>query len=223
VTTPEQDPPEIGEYSSPACLLHEQNASFTGQPVPEQQTQVEAREDVRLWRKAKRTVLIARRLAMSSEDRAAATDRITVRLNALLERETGCVGFYWPLRGEYDPRPLAGALHQTGVRLALPVVVDKSQPLIFRLWWPGVAMSKDACNIPVPAEGKAVQPEALLVPLVGFDRDNYRLGYGGGFYDRTIAATPPRPRTIGIGFSCGRLRTIFPQPNDIALDELVVE
>src|SRR5258708_730432 len=119
VTTPEQDPPEIGEYSSPACFLHELGASFTDQPVPEQ-TQVEACEDVRLWRKAKRTVLIARRLAMSSEDRAAATDRITVRLNTLLERETGCVAFYWPLRGEYDPRPLAGALHQTGVRLAFP-------------------------------------------------------------------------------------------------------
>jgi 5-formyltetrahydrofolate cyclo-ligase len=84
-------------------------------------------------------------------------------------------------------------------------------------------MTHDVGNIPVPAEGEPKQPDTLLVPLVGFDRNNYRLGYGGGFYDRTIAAMPLRPRTIGVGFTCGRLRTIFPQTNDIPLDEIVVE
>jgi 5-formyltetrahydrofolate cyclo-ligase len=219
---PKQDRLEMGEYSSPACFLHELDSRFAGEPVPEQ-TPEQAREDVRLWRKAKRELLIAKRLAMPSEDRAAASDRITARLSVMLERVTGGLGFYWPLKGEYDPRPLAGTLHQKGVRLALPVVVHKAQPLIFRPWFPGVAMIHGVWNIPVPAEGEPVQPDTMLVPLVGFDSNNYRLGYGGGFYDRTIAAMPRRPRTIGIGFKCGRLRTIFPEPHDIPLDEIVVE
>jgi 5-formyltetrahydrofolate cyclo-ligase len=104
----------------------------------------------------------------------------------------------------------------------LPVVVEKAQPLIFRPWSPGVAMANGVWNIPIPAEGNPVYPDTLLVPLVGFDGKNYRLGYGGGFYDRTIAAMPRRPRTIGIGFACGRLRSIFPQPHDVPLDEFVV-
>jgi 5-formyltetrahydrofolate cyclo-ligase len=213
--------PETGEYSSPACFLHELDNAPATQPAPEQ-TPAEAWEDVRLWRKAKREVLIAQRLALSSADRAAASDRITGRLNKLLEQAPGCLGFYWPFKGEYDPRPLVRALHQRGVPLALPVVVAKAQPLIFRPWRPGIAMAHGVWKIPIPAEGEPVQPDTLLVPLVGFDGSHYRLGYGGGFYDRTIAAMPLRPRAIGIGFMCGRLRTIHPQPHDIPMDEVVV-
>jgi 5-formyltetrahydrofolate cyclo-ligase len=181
-------------------------------------------QDIDLWRKARRPELIARRLAMPAAERAAASARITARLNAGLADAPGrLVGFYWPFKGEYDPRPVVRALHQAGVALALPVVVAKAQPLIFRPWWPGAPMTQGVWSIPIPADGEPVQPDTLLVPLVGFDSENYRLGYGGGFYDRTIAAMPSRPRTIGIGFACARLATIYPQPYDIPMDEVVID
>ena len=82
-------------------------------------------------------------------------------------------------------------------------------------------MALGVWNIPFPAEGEAVQPDTLLVPLVGFDTAGYRLGYGGGFYDRTLAMMPARPHTIGIGFTASRLRTIYPQPHDIPMDRIV--
>jgi 5-formyltetrahydrofolate cyclo-ligase len=209
------------EYSSPACYLHELDSEGAS-PMPPQDP-AEAKEDLRLWRKAKREVLIAKRLALTAEERSAATGRITARLEQLLASEPQCLGFYWPFRGEYDPRPLVRALHQKGIQLALPVVVAKAQPLIFRPWRPGIKMAHGVWQIPIPAEGEPVQPDALLVPLVGFDDQRYRLGYGGGFYDRTIAAMTSPPRKIGVGFRCGRLRTIHPQPYDIPMDEIVVE
>jgi 5-formyltetrahydrofolate cyclo-ligase len=180
--------------------------------------------DVTLWRKARRPELIARRLALSAEERTVAGARITARLEAVLAEAPGrLIGFYWPFKGEYDPRPLVRSLHQAGVALALPVVVAKAQPLIFRPWWPGVAMTHGVWSIPIPAGGDPVQPDTLLVPLVGFDSENYRLGYGGGFYDRTIAAMPVRPRTIGIGFGCTRLSTVYPQAYDISMDRIVTD
>ena len=209
------------EYSSPACFLHEQVPDGADALPP--QDPAEAMEDLRLWRKAKREALIAQRVALPPDKRSTASDSITRRLQALLTTEPRCLGFYWPFRGEYDPRPLARALHAKGIPLALPVVVAKAQPLIFRPWWPGIKMAHGVWQIPIPAEGDPVEPDTLLVPLVGFDANRYRLGYGGGFYDRTIAAMTSRPRTIGVGFQCGRLRTIHPQPYDIPMDEIVVE
>ena len=180
--------------------------------------------DIDLWRKARRPELIAARLAMSSAERAAASERITARLTALLhEAPARMIGFYWPFKGEYDPRPLVRTLHAAGMALALPVVVAKAQPLIFRPWWPDAPMASGVWNIPVPAAGEPVVPDTLLVPLVGFDAQGYRLGYGGGFYDRTIVTLPARPRTIGIGFACGRLDTIFPRPHDIPMDHVVTQ
>jgi 5-formyltetrahydrofolate cyclo-ligase len=107
------------------------------------------------------------------------------------------------------------------VALALPVVIAKATPLIFRPWHPGAPMARGVWDIPVPASGEPVEPDTLLVPLLGFDAEGYRLGYGGGFYDRTIAAMAIRPRTIGVGFACGRLSTIRPQPYDVRMDVIV--
>jgi 5-formyltetrahydrofolate cyclo-ligase len=180
--------------------------------------------DVDLWRKARRPELIAARLAMSMAERVAASERITTRLTTLLaDAPARLLGFYWPFKGEFDPRPLMRTLHADGVALALPVVIEKARPLVFRLWSPGVPMAAGVWNIPVPAGGDPVLPDTLLVPLVGFDSQGYRLGYGGGFYDRTIAAMPARPRTIGIGFACGRLDTIHPRPFDIPMDQIVTD
>jgi 5-formyltetrahydrofolate cyclo-ligase len=180
--------------------------------------------DVGLWRKARRQELIARRVGLSDTERAVASEQISARLDAVLTDAAGrLVGLYWPFKGEYDSRGLARALHGKGVALALPVVVGKAQPLVFRPWWPGAPMAAGVWNIPVPAGDEAVEPDILIVPLVGFDGERYRLGYGGGFYDRTLAAMTSRPRTIGVGFSCGRLPTVYPQPYDIRMDVVVTD
>jgi 5-formyltetrahydrofolate cyclo-ligase len=115
------------------------------------------------------------------------------------------------------------SLHDLGVRLALPVVVERARPLVFREWWPGIRMVPGIWGIPVPAEGDAVLPDALLAPLVGFDARGHRLGYGGGYYDRTLAALPERPLVIGVGFEPSGMETIHPQPHDIPMDLIVTE
>jgi 5-formyltetrahydrofolate cyclo-ligase len=182
-------------------------------------------EEVRAWRKAQRAALIARRLAIARDDRADCNEAITARLLPLLPPQAALrsIGFYWPFKGEYDPRPLMRSLHGLGVRLALPVVVERARPLEFRAWWPGMRMVPGIWDIPVPAEGGAVLPDAVVAPLVGFDAQGYRLGYGGGYYDRTLAALPEMPLAIGVGFELAALETIHPQPHDIPMDLIVTE
>jgi len=182
--------------------------------------------EVRSWRKARRASLVAQRLGAGRTEREGWSSAITARLERLpaLDRPAGTVGFYWPFKGEYDPRPLARLLHARGVRLALPVVVERARPVAFRAWWPGIRMRPGIWDIPVPDEGDWVRPEALLVPLLGFDLRGYRLGYGGGYYDRTLtAATPSPPLAIGVGFEIRRLETIHPQPHDVPMALIVTE
>ncbi len=224
---------DLVECSSPPCMLQELDPAFVQHPGREQgllwppavdAATVQDWEEVRLWRKAKRAVLIERRLAMSAEERAARSEAITAALaRALPSCHGALIGFYWPFKGEYDPQPLARFLYGDGVRLALPVVVEKAKPLIFREWWPGMPMMHGVWNIPVPAGGKPVSPNVLLAPVVGFDGRGYRLGYGGGYYDRTLAALPAKPQLVGIGFELSRIVTIHPQPHDIPMDLIVTE
>lgn len=179
---------------------------------------------IRDWRKETRDRLIAQRTGIAAEDRSAWSERISRALEAALEPHAGrLIGFYWPFRGEYDPRGVLTAMRERGSHLALPVIVERGQPLVFRAWSPGSLMVQGTWKIPMPESGDAVFPDLLVVPLVGFDRQGYRLGYGGGFYDRTIAAMPERPRTIGVGFELGRLDTIYPQPHDIPLERIITE
>ena len=84
-------------------------------------------------------------------------------------------------------------------------------------------MGRDLWKIPVPREREVLRPDALIVPLVGFDEERYRLGYGGDYYDRTLAVLAPRPYCIGLGFESGRLRSVFPQPHDTRMDVIVTE
>jgi len=222
---------EAMECSSPPCMLHELDPGFMEhphRPSPTARsptaTAVQDWEEVRLWRKAKRAVLIERRLAMPAAERAAHNEAITAALIQVLSSfSAALIGFFWPFKGEYDPRPFVRSLHAKGTRLALPVVVEKAKPLIFREWWPGMAMTSGIWNIPVPATGEAVEPDVLLVPMIGFDRQAFRLGYGGGYYDRTLGALPTRPRTVGIGFGLSQIATIHPQPHDIPMDLVVTE
>jgi 5-formyltetrahydrofolate cyclo-ligase len=181
-------------------------------------------EQVRRWRKDQREVLIARRVAISRNDRAEWSERITAAILRRLDgNPPGILGFYWPFRGEYDPRVIVRLLDAQGVRLALPVVVQKAAPLVFRSWRPGERLVPGVWSIPVPADGEVVQPDVLLVPLVGYDQQGFRLGYGGGFYDRTLAAMPQRPITLGVGFSLASLPTVHPQPHDIRMDVIITE
>jgi 5,10-methenyltetrahydrofolate synthetase len=105
---------------------------------------------------------------------------------------------------------------------ALPVVIAKAQPLVFRAYKPGDPLEKGVWNIPVPANGVPVFPSIVISPLVGVDAGNYRLGYGGGFYDRTLAALPEKALVIGVGYEMQRIPTIHPQPHDIPMDRIVL-
>lgn len=213
-------PPEPLQGSSPPCMMLEHDTPAVGRPELDPQDW----EEIRLWRKAKRAVLIGQRLAMPASQRAAHNEAITAALIQALPSCPGAlIGFYWPFKGEYDPRALVRALHAQGARLALPVVVGKARPLIFREWRPGTPMTLGVWNIPVPAAGEPIAPDVLLVPLVGFDRQGYRLGYGGGYYDRTLAAAPVRPLAIGVGFMLSQIATIHPRPHDIPMDRVVTE
>lgn len=180
--------------------------------------------DIRAWRRAERERLLERRLALPAAAREAAGARVVEHLRAMAdELATHCVGWYWPFKGEIELHGLLASLLARGATAALPVVVEKNRPMIFRRWRPGERLAHGIWNIPVPAEGAVVAPTLLLVPLVGFDAAGYRLGYGGGYYDRTLAQCAPRPLTIGIGYSMSRLATIHPQPHDIPMDRILTE
>ncbi len=182
------------------------------------------RNEIRLWRKPMRQELIEKRLAISPADRLVHNGIVTAILSRTLEAANDrLVGFYWPFKGEFDVRPLVRILHSKGMRFALPMVAEKAQPLAFREWWPGIPMFHGVWNIPFPAQGEPVSPEVLLVPLVGFDKLGYRLGYGGGYYDRTLATFRVKPQTVGIGYEVSKIPTIHPQPHDIAMDLILTE
>ncbi|MBB4063150.1 5-formyltetrahydrofolate cyclo-ligase [Gellertiella hungarica] len=175
------------------------------------------------WRKAERERLIAARLALPAEARGAASARIAALLEEAIGLRPGLkASFYWPFRGEPDLRPLIARLVEAGGTALLPVVIAKGQPLVFRPWAPGAPLVKGVWNIPVPDTEETAIPDVTIAPLVGFDGANYRLGYGGGFFDRTLATLSPRPRVIGIGYGLQRIPTIHPLPHDIPMDEIVV-
>lgn len=180
--------------------------------------------EIGAWRKARRADLIARRQAMPPDERRNASAAIEEHLRAVLrDRPPATISFYWPFRGEFGARRLIVDLLALGWRAALPVVVTKKAPLEFRLWTPDAVMEKGVWDIPVPRDGAVVVPQVVLAPVVGFDDQCYRLGYGGGYYDRTLVTLSPRAFAIGVGFEFQHLDTIHPQPFDQRLDMIVTE
>ena len=139
------------------------------------------------------------------------------------ELRFACLGFYWPFQGEIDVRDLVRNFLTLGAEAALPVVVEARQPLEFWWWCPRMKLTHGIWNIPVPSDRSPVQPTVLLVPLLGFDGAGYRLGHGGGYYDRTLATFAQKPLSIGTGYELGGLQTIYPQPHDIPMDAIVTE
>lgn len=180
--------------------------------------------EIAAWRKSMRAEMIAAREALAAAWRREATAVIGRMIEALLASPGArVIAFCWPYRDEVDVRFAIRALRDAGAVAALPVVVGKGQPLAFREWHPGVAMRAGALGIPAPVDTPLVVPDAALVPLVGFDARGYRLGYGGGYFDRTLAALARKPLAIGVGYEIARLPTIRPQPHDIPMDFIVTE
>lgn len=136
------------------------------------------------------------------------------------------LGFCWPHQGEFDARPLVQRLLAQGWTACLPVVVAADEALAFRPWTPDTALAPDRYGIPTPTSGEFVDPDVLLIPLVAFDSRNYRIGYGGGFFDRTLADLAARGHatvSIGVGFELARVADTLPGPHDIALDRVITE
>jgi 5-formyltetrahydrofolate cyclo-ligase len=200
------------------------------------------------WRKSERRRLIAEREAVPPSQRAAWAQHIDAHLQrGFPQLAQACVAFCWPYRGEYDARNLVRQLYQAGARIALPVVVASDSPLLFRQWTPDTPLLSGPLNIPYPgAQSPQLQPSHVLLPVVGIDAAGYRLGYGGGYFDRTLAAlaatgigtgigtglaTDPAhpapgksaPLVIATGYELCRIPSIDPQPHDIPMDWLVTE
>jgi 5,10-methenyltetrahydrofolate synthetase len=196
------------------------------------------------WRKSERRRLIAEREAVPPSQRAAWAQHIDAHLQRGFPQLTrACVAFCWPYRGEYDARNLVRQLYQAGARIALPVVVASGSPLLFRQWTPDTPLLSGPLDIPYPgAQSPQLQPSHVLLPVVGIDAAGYRLGYGGGYFDRTLAAlaatglatglatdlaTPApgksAPLVIATGYELCRIPSIDPQLHDIPMDWLVTE
>ena len=180
--------------------------------------------EVKAWRRSERQRLLALRIGTAPTLRRERSREIEGRLQVLLAERPGItLGVYWPFQAEFDPRPLVDRLIAAGSAAALPAVIDKKGPLEYRAWRPGDPLVDGVWNIPIPERRDIVTPQVVLAPLVGFDPACYRLGYGGGYFDRTLAALAPRPWAIGVGFELSLIDTIHPQPYDIPMDYIVTE
>lgn len=181
-------------------------------------------DSVKAWRKGQRDRLIAARLAVTDAE----LDTWRRRIDGFLERSfpglAHCrLAFCWPIKNEYDARHFARTLRERGALTALPVVVAPRTPLAFREWHPGVELAHGPLGIPYPVSSPLLTPDAVLLPMNGWDAQGYRLGYGAAFFDRTLASLAKRPVVIGVSYELARLESIYPQSWDIPMDYVVTE
>ena len=181
-------------------------------------------QELQAWRRTLRHQLIEKRAALPR----ATLDEYRLRIDTHLQRSFpdlvhGVIAFCWPYENEYDARHLVAGLRRRGVTTALPVIVAPKSALVFREWHPGITLAEGPLGIPFPSDGPEVQPDSVLLPVVGFDAGGYRLGYGGGYFDRTLAAIAHRPRVIAIAYEFMFIETIHPQPHDLPADYVVTE
>lgn len=179
----------------------------------------------RSWKKQARLDQIAWRTGLDPARKREMDAEIGAQLEAaLVDVLSGCtVGFCWPYKGEFDQRFLMAKLRARGAKTALPVVVEKARPLIFRDWSPGVTMAPGVFDIPVPQDTPRLEPDVVFPPLNAFDDAGFRIGYGGGFFDRTLASLDPRPVAIGIAYEAQRVATIYPNEYDLPMDFIATE
>lgn len=180
--------------------------------------------DIGVWRKVQREQWVAWRVAVPDAQRVAWGKRITASLLALLPSPRDIViGFCWPYQAEFDARFAVRQWREQGAIAALPEVLGKGLPLRFRQWWPGAPMIRSVYDIPLPDGTPEVMPDIMIVPMNAFDACGYRLGYGGGYFDLTLALPARRAVAIGVAYDDCRVPTIYPQPHDIAMDLVVTE
>jgi 5,10-methenyltetrahydrofolate synthetase len=184
------------------------------------QLNLEPTQDKRLLRKQ----LQAERMAMTDRHQRS-VDLQEVLQVWLITRQEKTIGAYWPIKGEFDALPALYRWAEASEdrRMGLPVMDRTTKQLRFHVWYPGCPMEEDAYGIPKPKDTEEFHPELLIAPCVGFGPGGVRLGYGGGFYDRTLAALSPRPVTAGVGYAHGYIPWLTPEPHDIPLDALLTE
>jgi 5-formyltetrahydrofolate cyclo-ligase len=179
-------------------------------------------------RQSKRKALIEERLNLP--DRLQRADMLQRVMRIwLFGRTDQVIGAYWPIKGEFDPLPALHRWKEDGElldqpqprRIGLPVVDKVNKTLTFHAWYPGCPMEEDAYGIPKPKDTEIIVPTLLFVPCVGYGPGGFRLGYGGGFYDRTLAALLPKPFTVGLGYTNGYLPDMEPEAHDVPLDALL--
>ena len=179
-------------------------------------------------KRALRGAMLAWRAALGEEERRAASVDLVEQFRRERPFETpATVSGFWPMKEELDIRPLMIELHNEGCQLALPVVVGKRLPLVFRAWRPGDPLEQGVFNTLHPSPRRsALEPDALIVPLLACDNDGWRLGYGGGFYDRTLRDLRRRRKVtaVGVAFDDQFLPEEVPHgPDDERLDWLLTD
>ena len=197
-----------------------------------------------------RKILIEQRLNLADRQQRSDLLQRVMRI-WLVGRSDEVIGAYWPIKGEFDPLPALYRWQEDAIlnhdivlntapepesraqlasesiagrsprKIGLPVVDKVHKTLTFHAWYPGCPMEEDAYGIPKPKDTEVIVPTLLFVPCVGYGPGGYRLGYGGGFYDRTLATLQPRPVTVGLGFTHGWLPDLEPEAHDIPLDALL--
>lgn len=214
------------DVASSPCFMHEADPAYmwasdatTPETAPIQPA------DLKLWRNTERARLIKDRLSIPTKSRRLHDARITESLETALGTVEGLtVSAYWPFRGEPNLLPFLEGVEARGGHCALPVAIALGQPLIFRAWATGEPLERGVWNIPIPGEqAPVVIPDVVIAPVIGFDPAGYRLGYGGGFFDRTLAALAEKPRVFGVGYGQAALPTIHPQWHDIPMDIVITE
>jgi len=194
-------------------------------------------ERVTAARKQWRKRLLEERKALSPRAYQTASIRICLALGEAVRRlfpqgphlpshPPIVVSGYHPIQGEPDPALFVERIVSAGFRYALPVGTGRHEPLRFLEWSPGTPLEPGLWGILGPApSAPALRPDLIVAPVVGYDRKGYRLGYGGGYFDRTFAALaqPQRPFFVGAGFATARLDSIDPQPQDYPMDALATD
>lgn len=172
-----------------------------------------------------RALALKRRAAIQAGERAEAAKAVAGHFLAGAGLSPGdLVAVYWPIRDELDSKPLLTKLMDAGQPVCLPVVLGDGQPLELRLWEEGTPLYPAGFGTLAPPEtAPVVEPDVIVMPLLGFDRMGTRLGYGGGYYDRTLGALTKSPRLIGLAFAVQELDRIPREAHDVPLEAVVTE
>lgn len=175
-----------------------------------------------------RTEALKRRAGLGAERRAQASHIAAGQALKLLgDVRDQVVAVFSPFRDEIDTTPLADLLWDAGAIVVLPVVIDRASPLLFRLWCAGdILESEGPFGIATPRADRAqLVPRALVVPMAAFDRQGHRIGYGGGYYDRTLASLRAvgEVRAFGLAFACQEVAEIPAESHDERLDGMITE